>query len=45
MYETIVKIHKYIYIRYCVSICQKKVGDGCFYRRKKMHLDVLLVAR
>ena len=40
MYETIV--------RYCVSICQKRVGGGCFYRReknKKMCLDVLLAAR
>ena len=28
MYETIV--------RHCVSICEKRVGDGCFYRREKI---------
>ena len=32
MYETIVW--------HCVSICQKRVGDGCFFS-----VDVLLAAR
>ena len=36
-------MQKYVYmyemiVRYCVSICQKKVGDDCFYRREKKYV-------
>ena len=45
MYETIVKIHKYIYIRYyCVSICKKKrLVTVVFTVEKKIKKCVLML--
>ena len=34
MYETIVKINKYIYTVLRIHLSER-VGDGCFYRRTK----------
>ena len=46
MFETIViYTYIYIYIRYCVSICQKGLVTVVFTEEKKMCLDVLLAAR
>ena len=46
MYETIVNIYIYINI-YIYSVLRIHLLErvGCFYRRKKMFLDVFLAAR